>query len=189
MQIPTTSRGLISKPPVSAQPTAVAATSPKSLADLIREGAKEDDARAADDRSDEGQGESSANRSPEKSGWLDFSTLFNLTLVGVFCAGIWRVYAKAGLPGWGGLIPVYNLVLWMRLGGKPGWWAIWLFVPFLNLVIYTIVTFEVAKNFGKGVAYTLGLLLVPPVFYATLGLGSAQYNATLLRLRQRATTG
>jgi serine/threonine protein kinase len=173
-----------------AQPTTVAAAVPqKSLADLIREGAKEEDARTADESGDEGQSETAAKSSREKSGWLDFSTLFNVALIGVFCAGIWRVYAKAGLPGWGGLIPVYNLVLWMRLGGKPGWWAIWLFVPFLNLVIYTIVTFEVAKNFGKGVAYTLGLLLVPPVFYATLGLGSAQYNATLLRLRQRATTG
>jgi hypothetical protein len=80
-------------------------------------------------------------------------------------------------------------VLWMRLAGKPGWWAIWLFVPFLNLVIYTIVTFEVAKNFGKGVAYTLGLLLVPPLFYTGLGLGRAQYNATLLHLRQRAAAG
>jgi hypothetical protein len=74
----------------------------------------------------------------------------------------------------------------MRLGGKPGWWAIWLFVPFLNFVIYTIVTLEVAKNFGKGVAYMLGLLLFPPLFYAILGLGSAQYNATLRRLRLQA---
>ena len=104
----------------------------------------------------------------------------------VIAAGCWRVYAKAGLPGWGCLIPIYNLVLLMRLGGKPGWWAIWLFVPLLNFVIYTIVTFEVAKNFGKGVAYTLGLLLCPPLFYAILGLGQARYNATLLRLRQQA---
>jgi hypothetical protein len=111
--------------------------------------------------------------------------LANAALGGV---GFWRVNAKAGLPGWGCLVPIYNLVLFMRLAGKPGWWAIWLFVPFLNFVIYTIVTFEVAKNFGKGVAYTLGLLLCPPLFYALLGLGHAQYNATLLRLRQQAAT-
>jgi serine/threonine protein kinase len=102
------------------------------------------------------------------------------------CAGFWRVFAKGGLPGWGCLVPFYNLVLLMRLGGKPGWWAIWLFVPLLNFVIYTIVTLEVAKNFGKGVAYTLGLLLCPPLFYTILGLGYAQYNSTLFRLRQQA---
>jgi serine/threonine protein kinase/ribosomal protein L40E len=115
------------------------------------------------------------------------ATLFAvLAGAAMICAGVWRVYAKAGLPGWGCLIPFYNLVLLMRLGGKPGWWAIWLFVPLLNFVIYTIVTLEVAKNFGKGVAYTLGLLLCPPLFYAILGLGHAEYNSTLLRLRQQA---
>jgi serine/threonine protein kinase len=112
--------------------------------------------------------------------------LISLAASVVIATGVWKVYAKAGLPGWGCLIPFYNLVLFMRLGGKPGWWAIWLFIPFLNFVIYTILTFEVAKNFGKGVAYTLGLLLCPPLFYAILGLGHAQYNATLLRLRQQA---
>jgi serine/threonine protein kinase len=140
-----------------------------------------------------------ANEGPDQDGSLQsppsarsFSIEWTLTLpivvggVAVAGAGIWKVYAKAGLPGWGCLIPIYNLVLLMRLGGKPGWWAIWLFVPMLNFVIYTIVTFEVAKNFGKGVAYTLGLLLCPPLFYALLGLGHAEYNATLLRLRQQA---
>jgi hypothetical protein len=111
-----------------------------------------------------------------------------LAVVALGAVGFWRVYSKAGLPGWGCLVPIYNLVLLMRLAGKPGWWAVWLFVPFLNFVIYTIVTFEVAKNFGKGVAYTLGLLLCPPLFYALLGLGHAQYNATLFRLRQQAAT-
>jgi serine/threonine protein kinase len=113
-------------------------------------------------------------------------SLVALTGAVVVGAGAWKAYSKAGLPGWGCLIPIYNLVLLMRLGGKPGWWAIWLFVPYLNLVIYTLVTFEIAKNFGKGVAYTLGLLLCPPLFYAMLGLGHAQYNVTLLRLRKRA---
>jgi serine/threonine protein kinase len=115
-------------------------------------------------------------------------TFVILAVVALGAVGFWRVYSKAGLPGWGCLVPIYNLVLLMRLAGKPGWWAIWLFVPFLNFVIYTIVTFEVAKNFGKGVAYTLGLLLCPPLFYALLGLGHAQYNATLFRLRQQAAT-
>jgi serine/threonine protein kinase len=121
--------------------------------------------------------------------WPRTRSFFALAIIGVLCAAFWKVFSKAGLRGWGSLIPVYNLVLWMRLGGKPGWWAIWLVVPFVNLVIYTIVTFEVAKNFGKGVAYTLGLLLCPPLFYIFLGLGKAQYNPTLLRLRRQIAAG
>jgi serine/threonine protein kinase len=142
---------------------------------------------ADDDAAAEEEGESSASTpqisSPVRS---VAATLIGLAVVVAVCTGAWKAYSKAGLPGWGCLIPFYNLVLLMRLGGKPGWWAIWLFVPFLNFVIYTIVTLEVAKNFGKGVAYMLGLLLFPPLFYAILGLGNAQYNATLRRLRQQA---
>jgi serine/threonine protein kinase len=123
---------------------------------------------------------------PQSSLWQTARMLVFLALFGVAAAGMWRVFVKAGLPGWGALVPFYNLVLVMRLAGKPGWWAIWLFVPLCNFVIYTIVTLEIAKNFGKGVAYTFCLLLVPPLFYAVLGLGGAQYNPTLLRLRQQA---
>jgi hypothetical protein len=135
----------------------------------------------------EEEDESSASTPPTPSTMRSVATtLISLAVLVGVCVGFWKAYSKAGLPGWGCLIPFYNLVLLMRLGGKPGWWAIWLFVPFLNFVIYTIVTLEVAKNFGKGVAYTLGLLLLPPLFYAILGLGNAQYNATLRRLRQQA---
>jgi serine/threonine protein kinase len=171
------------KAEIPPQAMPIASAPVKTLAELIRDESKDEEPAE-----EEHIAEASAG-SRDESGWMSFSTLFNFSLIGLFCVGIWRVYVKAGLPGWGSLVPVYNLVLWMRLAGKPGWWAIWLFVPFLNLVIYTIVTFEVAKNFGKGVAYTLGLLLLPPIFYTTLGLGRAQYNATLLHLRQRATAG
>jgi serine/threonine protein kinase len=119
--------------------------------------------------------------------WKEMAkALVAMALLAVAAAGMWRVFTKAGLPGWGALVPYYNLVLVMRLAGKPGWWAIWFFVPFLNIMIYTIVTLEIAKNFGKGVAYTFCLLLLPPLFYAILGLGRAEYNPTLLRLRQQA---
>ncbi len=123
---------------------------------------------------------------PASRAWEAAKALTILALLGVAAVGMWRVFVKAGLPGWGALVPYYNLVLLMRLAGKPGWWAIWFLVPFLNIMIYTIVTLEIAKNFGKGVAYTLGLLLLPIVFYAILGLGRAEYNPTLLRLRQQA---
>ncbi|HET6328997.1 MAG TPA: protein kinase [Planctomycetaceae bacterium] len=143
-------------------------------------------ARSADEAPADEDGEQPVSSTHSYSVRGTVILLISLSATVAVCAGVWKAYAKAGLPGWGSLIPIYNLVLLMRLAGKPGWWAVWLFVPYLNLVIYTIVTFEVAKNFGKGVAYTLGLLLLPPVFYAMLGLGQAEYNATLLRLRQQA---
>lgn len=112
-------------------------------------------------------------------------SLVGLALYLFFTAGYWRVNSKAGLPGWGCLVPFYNLVLWMRCGGKPGWWAVWLFVPPISMVIYVIIAYEIARNFGKGVAFTVGLVFVPPIFAAILGFGKATYDPTLLRLRRR----
>ncbi len=112
--------------------------------------------------------------------------LAGLALYLFFTAGYWRVNSKAGLPGWGCLIPFYNLVLWMRCGGKPGWWAVWLFVPPISFVIYVIIAYEIARNFGKGVAFSVGLVFVPTVFAAILGFGKATYDPTLLRLRRKS---
>ena len=117
------------------------------------------------------------------------ASLVGLALYLFFTAGYWRVNSKAGLPGWGCLVPFYNLVLWMRCGGKPGWWAVWLFVPPISLVIYVIIAYEIARNFGKGVAFTVGLVFVPPIFAAILGYGKATYDPTLLRLRRRPARG
>jgi hypothetical protein len=109
-----------------------------------------------------------------------------LTITVLIVAGFWKVFEKAGLPGWGALIPIYNLILWMRLAGRPGWWVLLLLIPLVNFIISIIVHYDVAQKFGKGVGFAMGLMFLPFIFYPILGFGSAQYNPTLARLRQQA---
>ncbi len=97
--------------------------------------------------------------------------------VGVI-AGIWKAFAKAGKPGWGSIIPIYNIILILQIAGRPIWWILLLCIPLVNLVVGVIVSIDVAKKFGKGVGFGIGLVFLPFIFWPVLGFGSAQYQPT-----------
>src|SRR6186713_3033622 len=91
-------------------------------------------------------------------------------------AGMWKVFAKAGKPGWAAIIPIYNTVVLLQIAGKPIWWIVLLFVPIVNIVIAVMVMISVAKAFGKGTGFALGLLFLSPIFIPILGFSDAQYT-------------
>lgn len=103
------------------------------------------------------------------------SLVFQLTLMAVVIAAMWKIFAKAGLPGWGALIPLYNTYLLLKLVGRPGWWLLLLFVPFVNFIVAIIALFDLARAFGKGTGFGLGLLFLGPIFLMILGFGDARY--------------
>ena len=90
----------------------------------------------------------------------------------------WEVFAKAGRPGWVIFIPFYNLYVCMKISSKPGWWWVLLCIPFVNIIFSILMMRGLARNFGKGVGFTVGLLLLPIVFWPILAFGDARYNAT-----------
>ena len=98
-----------------------------------------------------------------------------LALIVLCIIGGWTVFAKAGKPGWGILIPIWNIILMLEIVGKPLWWIILMFIPFVNFIIAIILSLEMAKVFGKGAGFGIGLAFLPFIFYPILGLGSAQY--------------
>ncbi len=88
----------------------------------------------------------------------------------------WKIYSKAGKPGWAAFIPIYNIIVMLDIVGKPLSWFIFLIIPGVNVVFAILLTNLLAKSFGKGTGYTLGLLFLPLIFYPMLALGSAQYQ-------------
>jgi len=95
----------------------------------------------------------------------------------VTIVGLWKIFEKAGKPGWGALIPIYNLILWLEIVRRPGWWIILIvIVPFANIICSIIVIFDLAKSFGKGVGYGFGLLFLPLIFFPMLGFSDAEYT-------------
>ena len=98
-----------------------------------------------------------------------------LTVVVLVIAGLWKMFTKAGKPGWASLIPIYNLYVLIEIAGKPGWWILLYLVPFVNLVIAIMVIAGISRNFGRGIGTTLGLIFLPLIFYPILGFGDAEY--------------
>lgn len=104
-----------------------------------------------------------------------FMMLIWLAIMVLVVAGLWKTFTKAGKPGWAAIIPIYNLIVLLEIAGKPIWWIILYFIPFVNVVISIIVLASVSRNFGRGIGTTLGLIFLPLIFFPILGFGSARY--------------
>lgn len=123
----------------------------------------------------------------ESMGALSGGLLIGLILVYlvvllVLVVSMWKIFSKAGKPGWASLIPIYNLVVLLEIVGRPVWWLVLMLLPLVNVVIGIIVLVDLAKSFGKGVGYALGLLFFGIIFYPMLAFGSAQYRGPAAKL-------
>lgn len=91
-------------------------------------------------------------------------------------ASVWKVFVKAGQPGWAILVPIYNIYIMTLIAKKPAWWiAIILLVPLVNIVFLIMLIHGISTNFGKDGGFTAGLILLGIVFWPILGFGDAQY--------------
>lgn len=91
-------------------------------------------------------------------------------------AGTWKMFTKAGVPGWGALIPIYNTYLLCKIAGRPWWWVLLMLIPIVGLIVLVVVWYDISRAFGHGGAFTLGLVLLTFIFTAILGFGSSQYQ-------------
>ena len=102
--------------------------------------------------------------------------VIELAILLLVIVGGWKMFAKAGQPGWGILIPFYNIYLMCKIAGRPGWWVILFFIPVISIVFAIILSIDVAKSFGKGVGFGVGIALLGVIFIPILGFGSAEYQ-------------
>ena len=90
---------------------------------------------------------------------------------------MWKVFTKAGQPGWASIIPIYNLYVLTQIGGRPGWWTILLLIPGVNVIVFAILSIDIAKSFGKDAVFgVVGLWLFSIIGFAILAFGGAQYR-------------
>lgn len=89
--------------------------------------------------------------------------------------GLWKVFTKAGRPGWGAVVPIYNNWQIIEIVGRPGWWLALLFIPYASIVFMFILMIDLAKSFGKSTGFGVGMILLAPVFLPMLGFGDATY--------------
>lgn len=100
-----------------------------------------------------------------------------------FIVCMWKIFVKAGKPGWAALVPIYNFIVLLEIVGRPTWWVLALFagiIPVVGAIIafvaMVIVMIDLAKSFGKDTGFAILLILLPIVGYPMLAFGKAEYK-------------
>jgi len=107
---------------------------------------------------------------------LSPSIIATWSIIGIIeIIGLWKIFIKAGKPGWASIIPIYNLIVLLEIIGKPLWWFLLLLIPCVNIVFVVIIVNRLSKSFGQGVGFTIGLIFLGFIFYPLLGFGDYTY--------------
>lgn len=103
------------------------------------------------------------------------AVIIALAVCVVMLVGLWKLFAKAGKPGWAAIVPFYNMYCMYQISFGKGWLFLFTFVPIANIVFAIMLCFKLAKAFGKGTGFGFGLLFLGPIFMCILGFGDADY--------------
>jgi hypothetical protein len=99
-----------------------------------------------------------------------------LVILAILIVGCWKVYEKAGQPGWAILIPFYNVYILLKIADRPGWWLLLYLVPFVNILIAIVVAIDIARAFGQSALFGFVLIfLFGGIGYLVLGFGDYRY--------------
>lgn len=104
--------------------------------------------------------------------WILIMVAFTIFMI----AANWMIYEKAGKPGWACIIPVYSTLVLLEIVGKPWWWLLLMFIPVANIVFAIWMTNLLSKSFGYNEGFTIGLVLLPFIFYPIMGFSSVKYK-------------
>jgi hypothetical protein len=109
--------------------------------------------------------------------------IIGLLIALLLIVAMWKVFTKAGQPGWASIVPIYNLYIWCKIVGRPWWWILLMLIPFVNFIVGIILCIDLAKSFGEGAGFGIGLALLGIIFWPILGFGSAQYQGAAAAAR------
>lgn len=103
------------------------------------------------------------------------SSALYLVIVVLMAASVWKIFVKAGEAGWKCFIPIYNMVVFLKILKLSAWYILLLFIPLVNFVIGVSIVVKTAKVFGKSTGFALGMLFLPLIFYPILAFGKSEY--------------
>lgn len=108
--------------------------------------------------------------------FIGMYSVFMLVVIAVSIITMWKIFTKAGREGWESIIPIYNMYVFLKVVGRPGWWLLLLLIPFVNIAIAFLIAIDLAKSFGKSAAFgAVALFLFGIVGYVILAFGKDKY--------------
>lgn len=121
---------------------------------------------------------SSADASVFGAAMLGYLAVLLVVYILVIIA-MWKVFTKAGKPGWASLIPVYNIIVMFQIVGLNPWLLLLYLIPFVNWIVALVLSImqnvKLAKVFGKSTGFAIGLIFLNPIFLLILGFSDAKY--------------
>ena len=109
------------------------------------------------------------------TGVLAVYSIIGIAITVLTIIGMWKVFTKAGKPGWGSLIPFYSNYCLFDIAWGNGWLFLLGFVPCVNFVVMIMMYFKLAKAYGKGTGFGFGLIFLNTIFIMILGFDNSQY--------------
>lgn len=100
-----------------------------------------------------------------------FFWILSMALSILMIVSLWKIFKKAGKPGWASIIPIYNIYIMCEIAEKEWWYVLLSFVPFANIYAMIVLYNGMAKRFGKSGGFVAGMILLPVVFFPMLAFG------------------
>lgn len=101
---------------------------------------------------------------------IGFFLLIELVIFILVIAGLWKLFVKAGRPGWASIIPIYNVIVMQDIVGREGWKIVLLLIPFVNIYFGITLYISFAKAYGKyGIGNYLAILFLGIIFIPLWG--------------------
>ncbi len=137
----------------------------------------------------------------------EISSMITTILILVACIVLpvianWKIFVKAGEPGWKSLIPIYYSYIHYKIAWKPFYFIVHMVIvaaaiPFAVIAVYSgsslcliltlllyvcrfilqiLFSMKLSAAFDHGILFTLGLIFLGPIFMIILGFDSSEYQ-------------
>lgn len=98
-----------------------------------------------------------------------------LALIVFFVVVYWKIFTKAGKPGWMAIIPIVNLYGMIKIAKLPGWLIFLYLIPVVNVIVSLVVIIKLCEAFGKSVLFGVLTIFFGIITLPILAFGSSEY--------------
>jgi Family of unknown function (DUF5684) len=105
-----------------------------------------------------------------------FFWVIYIAILALMVVSMWKLFVRAGKPGWASIIPLYSNIVMLEIAGKPIWWFFMLFIPVVNIVFAFLTLYHFSKSYGKAEGFSIGVALLSVIFIPLLAFSDAKYQ-------------
>lgn len=117
------------------------------------------------------------NSDSAAAGGSAFGTVLYLIIAVVAIVAMWKIFVKAGEPGWAAVIPLYNTYTLVKIAGLNPLLFLLFLVPLVNVIFAIYVMIKIGEAFGKTVGWSvIFLVILSFIGMLMLGFGSETYH-------------